>query len=72
MGTTNTWADAEYQTNSSSLDDPNGTPVGFRRLDYPGTDDQNPRYPCVAVSFPGGSLPIRYLYVLIASPSTVW
>lgn len=72
LGTTNTWSDPEYQTDPSSLDEPNGTPVGFNRLDYPGTDDQNPRYPCIEVGFPGGSLAIKYLYVLVATSSTVW
>ncbi|XP_064400646.1 uncharacterized protein LOC135346826 [Halichondria panicea] len=67
-GTTDTWVDQPYQTDPSSLDDPNGTPVGFDSLDFPGIDEQNGREPCVQVTFPSGSLAIRYLYVLVASP----
>lgn len=71
MGTSDTWTDQPYQTDPDSLNDPNGTPVGFDTITFPGTDEVNPRAPCVQVTFPDAATASptisRYLYVLVAT-----
>ena len=56
------WQPAEYQTNSSSLGDPNGTPLGFRRgLTIP-NPELMPQWPCVGFTIQSS---IQYIEVLV-------
>ena len=59
------WAPQPFDTNPNSLDDPNGTPLGFSLLEYHGTDSDQPDL-CVRVSYPTSLNNVRIGYVVAA------
>ena len=65
------WVTQPVDTNPESLNDPDGTPLGFSLLEYRGTDSNQPNL-CVQVSYPT-PLPagtIRYVVAAVSLTCT--
>lgn len=59
------WVEQPNDTNPNSLNDPNGTPLGFLLDQYRGTDSNLPDL-CVRVNFPTPLKNIRYIVVSVS------
>ena len=67
QGSTTNWTEQPIDTDPNSLDDPDGTPLGFAQLEIPGTDNMNTQRPCITVNFPQeANDKSRYLTVLVS------
>ena len=60
------WVDQFNDMNPNSLNDPNGTPLGFLLDQYRGTDSNLPDL-CVQVNFPTPLRNIRYVVVAVST-----
>ncbi len=59
------WVAQPIDTNPQSLNDADGTPLGFSLLEYRGTDSNLPNL-CVRVSFPTPLRNIRYVVAAVS------
>ena len=72
-----TWVPQPIDTDPNSLNDANGTPLGFRLDEYQGTDSNLPDL-CVRVNYPTPRENVRYVVVSVSlacsfvSTSTVY